>query len=137
MRIDAAVHGELLLDVLLREMEVAGAVAKKAAAGWDGDLYTAYRRPDGHVAVVLLTTWDTKTDAREFFGAYAGGLPAKYPGGVPQANDVDTVWLDCDSLGQTAARLRGHEVISVEGFDRETTTAVLAAVSAAPIEYVE
>jgi hypothetical protein len=61
--------GELVLRIWLREGGVPVAEARTAAAGWGGDRLILLRGPDGAVAVGLLTTWDSASDAAEFADA--------------------------------------------------------------------
>jgi hypothetical protein len=59
--------GELLLGIVLKE---GGAEATlDAAAGWGGDRIALVEGPNGEVAVVLNTAWDTAADADEFMTA--------------------------------------------------------------------
>lgn len=61
--------GELQLGIILKE---GGATAPlDAAAGWGGDRVALLEGPDGKVAVVLDTAWDTTADADEFATALA------------------------------------------------------------------
>lgn len=76
-KIDEAVHGEFYLRMMLREQGLDRRAAETAAAGWDGDIYRAYRHIDGRVLMALATTWDTEADAREFAAAYARTLAKK------------------------------------------------------------
>ncbi|MEM7230393.1 MAG: hypothetical protein AAF432_16425 [Planctomycetota bacterium] len=73
-KIDAAVHGEFFMMTWLENLGVRRSVAKKAAAGWDGDTYAAFRSPDGDVIAVLATTWDSEKQAKEFAKAACEGL---------------------------------------------------------------
>lgn len=62
--------GELVLGILLRDAEGATG-ASDAAAGWGGDRVALIEGPDGQVAVVVDTVWDTDADAGEFETALA------------------------------------------------------------------
>jgi hypothetical protein len=62
--------GELILGILLRDADGATG-ASDAAAGWGGDRVALIEGPDGQVAVVLDTAWDTNADAAEFEAALA------------------------------------------------------------------
>lgn len=62
--------GELILGILLRDADGATG-ATDAAAGWGGDRVALIEGPDGQVAVVLDTAWDTNADAAEFEAALA------------------------------------------------------------------
>jgi hypothetical protein len=61
--------GELLLEIVLRDAGATGTA--DAAAGWGGDRVALIEGPDGEVAVVLDTAWDTEQDADQFADALA------------------------------------------------------------------
>lgn len=137
---DAAIHGELYFRVLLRRNGVTAPAARKAAAGWDGDRYRAWRTEDGRTAFVLATTWDTEKDAQEFFDAYRSTLAAKYPKRAEDAgDDANAVTYACgdETLGTGALVLHGREVFAVEGFDAEIRAKVVATLTAMQVEHVE
>jgi len=137
---DAAVHGELYLRVLLKKNGVDAAAAKKAAAGWDGDMYRAWRAADGRTAVALATTWDTETDAKEFFDAYKTALATKYPKIAPETGaDAQALRFACgeEARGTGALVLRGLEVFAVEGFPQDLRETVVGALLAMKIDHVE
>ena len=62
--------GEFQIGSWLRARGVTGAgggiSAETAAAGWGGDRYALIDGPNGVYGLVILTTWDTPTDATEF-----------------------------------------------------------------------
>jgi len=62
--------GEFQIGSWLRTRGVTGAgggvSGDTAAAGWGGDSYALIAGPNGAYALVVLTTWDTPTDAAEF-----------------------------------------------------------------------
>jgi hypothetical protein len=139
-RADLAVHGELYLRVLLLRHGTASAVARKAAAGWDGDVYGAWRSSDGRTAIVLATTWDTPRDAQEFFDAYRRTLPRKYEKLAEETgSDLSSLRYTYgeEKLGTGALVLRDREVFAVEGFEAELRTKFVDAVVAAAIAHVE
>jgi hypothetical protein len=62
--------GELILRIWLREGGVTLAEARAAAAGWGGDRVMLLRGPaGGTLGAVLVSSWDTPTDAAEFAAA--------------------------------------------------------------------
>jgi hypothetical protein len=65
--------GELQLRVWLKELGVAGDVARVAAAGWGGDRVGLLHTQAGDV-LVLSTAWDSLADAAEFKDAAAVAL---------------------------------------------------------------
>jgi hypothetical protein len=78
--------GELQTRVLLTGC--AGHVAAtRAAAGWGGDAFRVLGAPDGGVAVVWSTRWDSADDAAEFHAAL-GASPACWASGPLGAGAV-------------------------------------------------
>lgn len=139
-RADLAVHGELYLRVLLLRHGTASAAARKAAAGWDGDVYGAWRSADGRTSIVLATTWDTPRDAQEFFDAYRRTLPKKYEKLVEETgSDLSSLRYTYgeEKLGTGALVLRDREVFAVEGFEAELRSKFVEALVAAAIAHVE
>lgn len=137
---DLAVHGELYLRVLLLRHGASSAAARKASAGWDGDVYGAWRGADGRTAIVLATTWDTVRDAQEFFDAYRATLPKKYEKLVEEAgSDLSSLRYAYgeESLGTGALVLRDREVFAVEGFGADLRAKVVGALTAAAVAHVE
>jgi hypothetical protein len=63
------VLGELVLRIWLREGGISLPEARVATAGWGGDRLVLMRGPDDALAVGLITTWDSVTDADEFAAA--------------------------------------------------------------------
>ncbi|HEX2625422.1 MAG TPA: hypothetical protein VHL56_00785 [Candidatus Limnocylindrales bacterium] len=66
--------GEMLIGTWLKLGGVAPVDANRAAAGWGGDRLGLYRKADGTVALGLITTWDSDTDAVEFYDAATAAL---------------------------------------------------------------
>jgi hypothetical protein len=93
--------GELMVGVLLRRF-LAQDVAVRAAAGWDGDRFVAFRRGD-EAAFLWVSVWDSSDDAEEFVDGFSEVLKQKYPG--------------ADS-GDTYVERRGALATVVEGFQR-------------------
>ena len=90
--------GELLLGIVLREGGAADAEA--AAQGWGGDRLALLEGPDGKVAVVIDTAWDTAADAAEAAAAFEP-MVARLNGAVRSAAvltpDTKRVVLVCGS----------------------------------------
>ncbi|MCH7792256.1 MAG: hypothetical protein IID31_08265 [Planctomycetes bacterium] len=127
--IDAAIHGEFYLGVLLRNLGVNEYVVAQAIEGWDGDVYRAYARPSGETMIVLATTWDTDKDAGEFLAAYSEALSSKYGEDAPSVThkeNVTHVIVESDRGFEGHAIRRGREVFVVEGASRELTKAILS-----------
>jgi hypothetical protein len=137
---DAAIHGEFYLRILLKRLGASPEAAEKAAAGWDGDMYRAWRADDGRIAFALATTWDTEKDAEEFFDAYRATLPKKYEHlAEEKGSDLGSLryTYGAESLGTGALVLRGLEVFAVEGFAADLREKVVASLLAMKVEHVE
>ena len=112
----------------------------EAARGWDGDVYAAFQNGSGQTAIVLATTWDSETDAREFFKAYAAATGGKYESRVVRAGDVEAgrIAFDCgDGLGSGYVVLRGREVFAVEGCSESVGALAMTELLSLPIEHQE
>ena len=137
---DLAVHGELYFRVLLRREGASNIDARKASAGWDGDVYGAWRDTAGRTAIVLATTWDTERDAREFFETYRSALARKYGKLAEEPGSTTESFLyGCGdaALGTGALVQRGTEVFAAEGFAAELRTKVVAALLETKIAHVQ
>ncbi len=66
--VDRGVLGEVVLLLMLEEV-LPTAVARKAAAGWGGDQYVAWRSGAGKTCVKWATVMDTPTDTAELVSA--------------------------------------------------------------------
>jgi hypothetical protein len=78
--LDNDVLGEFQWRTIFKEQGLA-AEAEAAAAGWGGDRYAVFKRKDSDATLLLLrTSWDTDSDAREFADAYRRAQAAKYAG---------------------------------------------------------
>lgn len=140
--IDEAVHGEFYLDLLLRNHGADARTARRAAAGWDGDVYHAWRHEDGRVLITLATTWDTEKDAREFFEAYRSIIPRKFGLEPPEDDQPDPTANRAEYHWGAAGResgvtlLRGREVFIVEGAAPAMVKRIMDDLSAMKIDYV-
>jgi hypothetical protein len=145
--LDSAVLGEFYVDMLLRQQGVERATAQKASAGWDGDVYAAYRHADGRQLMIFVTTWDTEGDAAEFYDAYRSILKRKHPemkpdeGEAPEA--LEGVAADLryqiggEKLGSGRLLRRGREVFAIEGGTRIYNEQITDALIARPIDRVD
>ena len=82
-RISSDVNGEFGFYLILDEFLKSPAESRRAAAGWGGDRFHLYENAQGKVVYVSVSTWDTETDAREFFDAYVKRVSVRYPGVEP------------------------------------------------------
>ena len=111
------VLGELQISILLRKQS-----GKVAAAGWDGDRFALFEGPEGRLALVWRSTWDTERDAAEFLSAYARYQQARFGGDAPAA---DATRVSRERAGAVySVERKGVDVVVVEGLD---------AASAAPL----
>ncbi|TET13659.1 MAG: hypothetical protein E3J81_08130 [Dehalococcoidia bacterium] len=78
-QLDSDVLGELSIRIYL-ETFIAQPVAAVAAAGWDGDRYLYLKNAEGEKLLALRSTWDSDSDAEEFFDAYISFVGGKSGG---------------------------------------------------------
>lgn len=80
-RIYDSVLGEFqFLQYLNTHASQSGVDAAAAAAGWDGDRVHAWEDPkSGRVALALVSTWDSETEADEFYTAAVATTATRYP----------------------------------------------------------
>jgi hypothetical protein len=78
-QLDSDVLGELSIRIYL-ETFVAQHVAEVAAEGWDGDRYLYLKNAEGEKLLALRSTWDSDSDAEEFFDAYISFVREKSDG---------------------------------------------------------
>src|SRR6266478_9998981 len=80
-RLDYDVNGEWSYYLILDEYLQAQSESRRAAAGWAGDRYEIYEGPKpGDAFLAQMTAWDTESDAKEFFDAYAKRTWRRYQG---------------------------------------------------------
>lgn len=124
--IDHNVIGEYCLRLILEETLKDKNAAMVAAAGWDGDrLYVFSKDNTNQIAFAWMTTWDSESDAREFYDAWKSWVHAGYPGDklsgfVPSlythwTSTKADVWLE----------IRGKDVLIVDGFSPAVLTRVV------------
>ncbi len=75
----SAVMGEYTVYLWLREF-VPEPTARRASAGWDGDVFQLLGHADGHGGWSLHSVWDGPRDAAQFFEALGRVVQARYPG---------------------------------------------------------
>ena len=135
--VDAAIHGEMYLALLLKNVGADDATARAATAGWDGDIYRAYAKGE-RVMVVLATTWDDAREAKEYYAAHSRGLKKKgYQGTDIENEDGGRRFVfTCGKPTDTGLMLlRGREVFLVEGADQATCKKVMRDLKAMKIKY--
>jgi len=125
---DADVNGEFGYLVALAEF-IPKRAALKAASGWGGDRYALYENKlTGGIVLAQYTTWDTDTDAREFFEAYVERTEKRYKlsGTKAPSRPVGAAKLAQSEFpappqvyetneGLASVELRGRDVVMIEG----------------------
>ena len=112
-KVDVDVNGEFGYQIALRQF--IGKAANQAAAGWGGDRYLLYEnKKTDETLLAQFTTWDTPSDAKEFFDAYCERTEKRY--GVRGAPDAAlNVRAYQTSEGLVSIELRGVDVVMIEG----------------------
>lgn len=104
--------GEFLIRLWLIEAGIEAPEAADAAAGWSGDRIAVYAGADDAVAVVLVTDWDTPSDAAAFAEAASRAItqldlePRLIEG--PGLRVVVVLASDGASLGSLAEAVAGR-----------------------------
>ncbi len=111
------VMGEFQTIVLLRGVKG----ADKAAAGWDGDAYAIYESAEKKPALVWASTWDSATDAKEFFQAYQSVVTKKLGDGAERKETGDKQFVLTKGEAVHHVELRDKDVMAVEGFSAGET----------------
>ena len=117
-RIDTNVLGELSLYLVLNRF-IERHKAVRASQGWDGDLLELFEHPNGNLAFILRSLWDTEEDAREFAAAYSDVVQQKYPdaqlvnAGVSRRTEVKELQWESDG-NRIILRVNGSQVEIIE-----------------------
>jgi len=117
-RIDTNVLGELSLYLVLNRF-IERHKAVRASQGWDGDRLELFEHPNGNLAFVLRSVWDTEEDAREFAAAYSDLVQKKYPGaqlvnaGGSRRTEVKELQWESDG-NRIILRVNGSQVEIIE-----------------------
>ncbi len=83
--------GEFMLHLYLN-VYLPDRSASSASAGWGGDRFALYEQPaTGETLLLIVTTWDSETEAAEFASAYGAFAEEKY-GGAAAAKDTTGAW---------------------------------------------
>jgi hypothetical protein len=78
--------GEFQTDILLKNIPN----SIQASTGWDGDRYEVFEGPDGKLAMIWATTWDSDKDAKEFESAYRKYISLKPRTRKPKDEPTET-----------------------------------------------
>lgn len=107
--------GEFQLMVWLSEA-VARSRAEQAAAGWNGDRLVAYqdRKQKGLPLIVHLSSWDSETDAAEYFTALTAVFNKLTQKSItPSVPDhLERVFMDKEGL-RWAVQRKGRRILAV------------------------
>jgi hypothetical protein len=123
-RIDSDVNGEWGCYLILDEFLNNKTESKRAAAGWGGDRYALYETgKPGEIFVAQLTAWDTPSDAREFFDAYARRTGKRYLEPVETRSGARIDWET--PAGRVVMELRGSRVAVLEGIPAKMNASTL------------
>jgi len=111
---DGDVNGEFGYLVALAEF-IPKRAAKTAAAGWGGDRYALYENTvTGALLLGQFTTWDTESDAKEFFDAYSERTDKRYK--LAKAIESNRQRrISQTSEGLASIELHGRDVVMIEG----------------------
>ena len=119
-RIDYDVNGEWGYYLVLDEYLNDAVESKQAAAGWAGDRFALYETSKpGEVFIAQLTSWDTASDAKEFFDAYAKRTGKRYADAKEVKNTGERFEWQTSS-GVVVLELRGSRVAVLEGIPSST-----------------
>ncbi|MDD5541841.1 MAG: hypothetical protein PHX83_01550 [Acidobacteriia bacterium] len=112
--VDTNVLGELGM-LLVCQQFLSDDNAKIASEGWGGDQYQLFEDTRGNLLLLLFSTWDTETDATQFFNSYRVLLDKKYKH-LKLLNGEEHKLFRWDSDdNQVAVEIQGHDVIVIEG----------------------
>lgn len=119
-RLDYDVNGEWSYFLILDEFLRAEKESQKASAGWSGDRFALYEnRATREVLLAQLTTWDTETDAAEFFDAYLKRTERRYKDAIADTRasvptETRRVWRTTGE-GLVVMERQGARVAIIEG----------------------
>jgi hypothetical protein len=110
-RISSDVNGEFGFYLILDQFLKSPAESRRAAAGWGGDRFDLYENAQGEVVYVSVSTWDTETDAHEFFDAYVKRAALQYPN-AERTNAAASVMFGTND-GEVLVALKGLRVFTI------------------------
>jgi hypothetical protein len=123
-RIDADVNGEFGYYLILSQF-IDKQTARKAAAGWGGDLSTLYENHNRRQLLLAhLSAWDTAAEAVEFFKAYADRTLKRYPGALERKHSSANERSFKTTNGETFMQLREKSVLIIEGLQADQANEV-------------
>jgi hypothetical protein len=120
-KINSNVLGELDLRLMLTQLSDS-ASGVRGTNGWAGDRWELLEK-DGHQAVVLKTTWDTSSAARNFFDTFSQAMKNRYFGATVEEASATRQALTATNAA-TEVRRNGNDVLAVISFDRPTAETI-------------
>lgn len=108
--------GELFMWVFLKKY-VGDAEAKRAAAGWDGDMTAGFiGKKKNQTLIIWLSVWDSKQDRDEFFNACKSALESKHSASATAQGD--TCRFD-GKEGPVLIEKKGMYVLVIDGTPKD------------------
>lgn len=125
---DSGVMGELLTMVYLSSF-LTGDKAQVAAQGWGGDRYVLLKDSEDRLVIAIRFSWDTVTDAIEFFQVYLDFVEEKSRGewDLLQTEGRSRFWVGEDISVYVA--LEDDDAVLVIGPDRATVETLVEEIS--------
>jgi len=127
-KLDVSVLGEWTFRTMFLE-SLGDAVARSAAAGWDGDRCHLFAGPDDRLLVTIASIWDSPNDACAFADAWLKWAANRDKGGQAVRVSADTQTLRTKD-GVVAVRVKGPWVFLADGFGEEGPAELLDAIAA-------
>lgn len=131
--IDRDTMGEFRLwiyfEEIFKDRRSAQALAKRTAAGWDGDTMVALTKGENHedVAIVWVSTWDTENDAVEFFNLYRNVLQVKYENAPADTDNTTSYAFNDTATTNVIIERRGKDVVIVESVPADRARGIVEA----------
>ena len=124
-KIDTDVNGEFGYQLLLAQF-LGRPASRPVAAGWGGDRYVLYEnKTSGRLLLAQFTTWDTASDATEFFRGYCSRTEKRYKGAQPLAQGPGHLLYETPE-GLVSVEVRGTDVVVLEGAENRNQLSRLA-----------
>jgi len=117
--------GELITGMVFEFNTGDTYLADSVAQGWDYDIITSWRSPEGDLAFSWLSVWDTDADAGEFFDGYKTLLEIRYPDGI--WSETGSGRVKYSGLGLACImEQKNNVVVIIEGVPENKAEACLA-----------
>jgi len=113
--IDENILGESNIFIFL-DQHLETYIAKKAAQGWNGDIYSYYENDNGHL-LAFISSWDSPQDASEFVDTYIEFIYAIPWEEYELTESYDGIYLFDSPSGFIKVQLVDDEVSIFSGTD--------------------